>query len=80
MRVQADDRGAGTLGRVDQLLQRFPGMDELGQGSGGEHLGVVTETPAGVDVPLTLMTPEGVQETTVRSADRYDFLKIRSSY
>ena len=36
--------------------------------------------PAGVDVPLTLMTPEGVQETTVRSADRYDFLKIRSSY
>jgi S1-C subfamily serine protease len=36
--------------------------------------------PAGVDVPLTLMTPEGVQETTVRSADRYDFLKIKSSY
>ena len=36
--------------------------------------------PAGVDVPLTLMTPEGVQETTVRSADRYDFLKIQSSY
>ncbi len=36
--------------------------------------------PAGVEVPLTLMTPEGVQETTVRSADRYDFLKIDSSY
>ena len=36
--------------------------------------------PAGVEVPLTLMTPEGIQETTVRSADRYDFLKIRSSY
>ena len=36
--------------------------------------------PAGVEVPLTLMTPEGVQETTVRSADRYDFLKIGSSY
>jgi S1-C subfamily serine protease len=36
--------------------------------------------PAGVEVPLTLMTSEGVQETTVRSADRYDFLKIGSSY
>ncbi len=36
--------------------------------------------PAGVDVPLTLLTPGGVQETTVRSADRYDFLKIQSSY
>ena len=36
--------------------------------------------PAGVEVPLTLMTPEGVQETTIRSADRYDFLKIKSSY
>ena len=36
--------------------------------------------PAGVDVPLTLMTPEGVRETTVRSADRYDFLKIKPSY
>ncbi len=36
--------------------------------------------PAGVEVPLTLMTPEGVRETTVRSADRYDFLKLKSSY
>ncbi|MHA1152586.1 MAG: S1C family serine protease [Alphaproteobacteria bacterium] len=36
--------------------------------------------PAGVDVPLTLMTAEGTQETTVRSADRYDFLKIEPSY
>lgn len=36
--------------------------------------------PAGVAVPLTLLTPAGIQETTVQSADRYDFLKIRSSY
>jgi S1-C subfamily serine protease len=36
--------------------------------------------PAGVEVPLTLMTPEGIRDTTVRSADRYDFLKIESSY
>ena len=36
--------------------------------------------PAGVEVPLTLMTPAGIQETTIRSADRYDFLKIESSY
>ena len=36
--------------------------------------------PAGVEVPLTLMTSEGIQETTIRSADRYDFLKIESSY
>ena len=36
--------------------------------------------PAGVEVPLTLMTPEGTRDTTVRSADRYDFLKIEPSY
>ena len=36
--------------------------------------------PAGVEVPLTLLTPEGIQETTVQSADRYDFLKIDPSY
>ena len=36
--------------------------------------------PAGVAVPLTLLTAEGIQETTVQSADRYDFLKIDSSY
>ena len=36
--------------------------------------------PAGVAVPLTLLTAEGVQEITVQSADRYDYLKIESSY
>ena len=36
--------------------------------------------PAGVAVPLTLLTAEGIKETTVESADRYDFLKLKSSY
>ncbi len=36
--------------------------------------------PAGIEVPLTVLTAEGLTEVTVRSADRYDFLKLRSSY
>ncbi len=36
--------------------------------------------PAGVAVPLTLLTARGIKETTVESADRYDFLKLKSSY
>jgi S1-C subfamily serine protease len=36
--------------------------------------------PAGVAVPLTLLSAEGIKETTVESADRYDFLKLKSSY
>ncbi len=36
--------------------------------------------PAGVAVPLTLLTAEGIKKTTVESADRYDFLKLESSY
>ena len=35
---------------------------------------------AGVAVPLTLLSAEGIKETTVESADRYDFLKLKSSY
>ncbi|MCH6587472.1 MAG: serine protease, partial [Proteobacteria bacterium] len=36
--------------------------------------------PAGVAVPLTVLTAEGIKETTIESADRYDFLKLKSSY
>jgi serine protease Do len=35
---------------------------------------------AGVEVPLTVLTADGVSEVTVRSADRYDYLKLKPSY
>ena len=35
---------------------------------------------AGIEVPLTVLTREGVQEVTVISADRYDHLKLKPSY
>ncbi|HSR72790.1 MAG TPA: S1C family serine protease [Kiloniellales bacterium] len=36
--------------------------------------------PAGVEVPLTVLTDGGTAEVTVTSGDRYDYLKLRSSY
>ena len=36
--------------------------------------------PAGVEVPLTLLTAQGITQVAVESADRYDYLKIKSSY
>ena len=35
---------------------------------------------AGIEVPLTVLTREGVREVTVISADRYDHLKLKPSY
>ncbi len=35
---------------------------------------------AGVEVPLTLLTAEGIAQVAVQSADRYDYLKIKPSY
>ncbi len=35
---------------------------------------------AGIEVPLTLLTAKGIAEVAVQSADRYDFLKLKSSY
>ena len=35
---------------------------------------------AGIEVPLTVLTREGVRELTVISADRYDHLKLKPSY
>jgi S1-C subfamily serine protease len=35
---------------------------------------------AGIDVPLTVLTPKGITEVTVRSGDRYDYLKLTPSY
>ncbi len=36
--------------------------------------------PAGVEVPLTVLTPKGIAEVIVRSGDRYDYLKLKPSY
>ncbi|MFQ6018733.1 MAG: S1C family serine protease [Kiloniellaceae bacterium] len=35
---------------------------------------------AGVEVPLTVLRPGGMAEITVKSADRYDYLKLKPSY
>ena len=35
---------------------------------------------AGIEVPLTVLTREGVREVTVNSANRYDHLKLKPSY
>jgi S1-C subfamily serine protease len=35
---------------------------------------------AGIEVPLTVLTPKGMAEVTVRSGDRYDYLKLKPSY
>lgn len=36
--------------------------------------------PAGVEVPLTVLKPDGVTNITVISADRYNYLKLKPSY
>lgn len=35
---------------------------------------------AGAEIPLTVLTPDGLSGITVRSGDRYDYLKLRQSY
>ena len=35
---------------------------------------------AGVNVPLTVLTTQGVEKITVKSGDRYDYLKLKPSY
>lgn len=35
---------------------------------------------AGVDVPLSLLTPQGVTEIAVTSGDRYDYLRLNPTY
>lgn len=35
---------------------------------------------AGADIPLTVLTSDGLSGVTVRSGDRYDYLKLRQSY
>ena len=35
---------------------------------------------AGVDVPLTLLGSDGLKDVQIRSADRYDYLKLKPTY
>lgn len=35
---------------------------------------------AGAEIPLTVLRPDGLSGITVRSGDRYDYLKLRQSY
>ena len=35
---------------------------------------------AGAEIPLTVLNSSGVKDITVKSGDRYDFLKLKSSY
>ena len=65
--VEADDIIVAVDGkRVRDLLEFYRAVWALG-------------TP-GVTVPLTLLDDEGMRDIEIRSADRYDYLKLKTTY